>query len=189
MIWREAIKKEREHLSRGGQNLFTVNPYKLRATTLPQQVSTRGLKFLNKDASALQAAARLLQHRSLPEVVVAKPSTPNAPAAPLLKDSGCERRPNTAGQNTGGRDLSRPSPSRTGRTSVKSLLRRLRTAPSDKFAEPQTSAQEVGWLSTPLGRPTNTFSYNRTHCDITKYASDFVKGGGGGNPFAASRKR
>eukprot|EP00760_Papus_ankaliazontas_P002378 PhM_4_TR10967/c0_g1_i2/m.85490 len=190
MTWRENIRKEREALSRQQHHQFTINPYKLQQSALTLSVSTRGQRFLDKDAAAIDAARSMLGH--LADLADAPTKTK-------------ERRANTS------MGLSSPSPSRQSSEpkrllpdipaapptatasrspapggNIREVLTRMQCTPVQKFSEPMTASQEVGWNTRRLVTPTtNTPTHNRVACEETKYVSGFSKYGQ--NPFAVSR--
>jgi hypothetical protein len=67
---------------------------------------------------------------------------------------------------------------------LSTALQDSKLSPSEKYWEPQTSAQEYGWISTPLSPPGSQFRYPRTACEVTQYATAYSMSSGGVSPYA-----
>eukprot|EP00760_Papus_ankaliazontas_P002377 PhM_4_TR10967/c0_g1_i1/m.85492 len=204
MTWRENIRKEREALSRQQHHQFTINPYKLQQSALTLSVSTRGQRFLDKDAAAIDAARSMLGH--LADLAdVAKTPTPTKTKERRANTSMGLSSPSPSRQSSepkrllpdipvaAAASLSSPPPTATASRrspapggNIREVLTRMQCTPVQKFSEPMTASQEVGWNTRRLVTPTtNTPTHNRVACEETKYVSGFSKYGQ--NPFTVSR--
>ncbi|CAF0821861.1 unnamed protein product [Brachionus calyciflorus] len=58
------------------------------------------------------------------------------------------------------------------------MIKRANLEPTKKFQYPQTSAQEIGWLTTPLldvDKNDRRFNFNRHRSEISAYAEEYYK--------------
>ena len=64
------------------------------------------------------------------------------------------------------------------------ILKHSDKTPSQRHVLPITSAQEVGWFTTPLVQPQPLFNHPKGQCDVTLYADTYASMAGGKSPFA-----
>eukprot|EP01012_Entosiphon_sulcatum_P056924 TRINITY_DN80640_c0_g1_i1.p1 TRINITY_DN80640_c0_g1~~TRINITY_DN80640_c0_g1_i1.p1 ORF type:complete len:194 (+),score=28.61 TRINITY_DN80640_c0_g1_i1:27-584(+) len=153
-IWAEHIRKERMH--RADKETFSINPNNLRRAVLTEPISQRQKRFLDREAAMLETITHRLRHED-----------------ELQRRNEFEYEPTSTGQLHASLTPHRsqvptlpPLP-----THISRPLADAHKTPKERHAVPQTSAQEVGWLSEPLvSQPSlGRFSFNRKACELTKY--------------------
>lgn len=180
-IWKEHVENEKQN--RIMFDTFTVNPARMASRSRPvtESISKRPKRFLDRDAALLAA----MEGRGLFKL----PSPPANPHATQPLSARTETAqatvvlPSLPGASPRAADMQPhpPAPmsprqlkSSAGSGSFAEMFEQLHWSPTQKYSEPQTSTQVLGWHSSQLSPVDNKFHYPHRRCDITKFAEDLI---------------
>lgn len=198
-IWKEHCETEATH--RQLNDNFRINPLKaMMEKPLPEPISPRGKRFLDRDRAFLETLQKkqLGLSRSpsqsprssthgLPALGPQSPSTPRGSLA-------ASRTVHATQNNVPLPTIPHPPPRKDGTvasdanpgadetTSVPHfanfhhLLVTASKPPNEKFSFPRTESQEIGWLSAvKLHTPDKRFFFNIKNSEMSKYASSLAR--------------
>eukprot|EP01060_Flectonema_neradi_P015479 TRINITY_DN22092_c0_g1_i1.p1 TRINITY_DN22092_c0_g1~~TRINITY_DN22092_c0_g1_i1.p1 ORF type:complete len:200 (+),score=49.54 TRINITY_DN22092_c0_g1_i1:72-602(+) len=155
-IWKEHVRTESQY--RNSKEKFSVNPYRL-AKTKPvcENITKRSKRFLSKERFLLESIQNQMGKSANSELLsqVNNDINWNATNETDEVDSNKERIQKTAEE-------------------IRDCLLSVQKTPIDKYINPMTEAQEIGWLSKPLVPAEAQFSHALKSCDITRFAGDLA---------------
>lgn len=164
-VWEEhLVKVASQQRKQNAHAEFSVNPLRMKSKTMTEpKINKRELRFLDRERAALEAIQRQLKQRA---------EASDRPAAAADPPSEATTQRGTAPPLPPIRGSSKPP---AGDDALESLMASAHAPPTKKYKFPQTEAQELGWMTSPLVKRDPLFAHGLRSCDVTRFSTFAVK--------------